>query len=121
MLLKELISDMPVKQWKNEREFTPDVLAYLRSKWCWVYKLTDASMGYKPFDAIVTTYDWKTTAVEFKVELRKNTSIDILRPNQVAALRSISTLWGDTSIVIFMKRENRFVCYTYSELVELSE
>lgn len=114
--LYELLNENIKATWKNERDYVPDVTQLLKQNWYWTYKLTDASMGYKPFDAMACTPNGVLTAIEYKWEKRLSTDIWILRPNQKKALKEISDRWGRTAIVIFMERHNHFEIYSYREL-----
>lgn len=75
----------PRKRYRLEKEFQEKFLQYLRAKQSWCYKLTDASMGFKPYDLIAVLTNGDSCHIELKIA-DDYLAWDDLRPNQHAAL-----------------------------------
>lgn len=77
------------------------------------YKISDSSMGYKPYDAIMHNSDW-TYHIEYK--FLKKTSEDVyksLRPQQKYALDQITRLWWKAVVVVYYADVNMLTVYDY--------
>ena len=77
------------------------------------YKLSDSSMWYKPYDAILRNKEY-TYHIEYK--FLKNTKEDVyksLRPQQKYALNQIHKLWWKAIIIVYYNQEDDLVFYEY--------
>ena len=103
----------------KEKDFTTAWLKTLKGKWHFVYKLTDASMWKKPYDAIIrsqiSTYHTELKIVEWNIF-----KISDLRNNQYSSLRNISELWWNAIVVVYSVKFNDYKIIDFNKILKCS-
>ena len=106
------------KSIKLEKEFQADLWKWLRDMWCFVYKIPDASMWYKPYDMEFVFLDWETYHCELKIIKWKSINTNALRPNQHASLSLITKLNPRIALVIVYSTEVKdYTMMTYKDFM----
>lgn len=103
------------KNYKFSKE--SDMYTYFKrlfdEKWYFYYKLSDSSMWYKPYDAIMRNNEY-TYHIEYKFLKNKKTDVyKSLRPQQKYALNQISNLWWKAIVVVYYSEEDDLLFYEY--------
>lgn len=112
----------PDKWFKNEAEFTTWYGKKIKEQWGFFHKISDYSLGFKPFDAICAL-KWKVCAIEFKYT--KNWScvpFDMLRGSsakkpwtQVQSLESFEKNGWISLIIVYSQKSNRYITLSFSD------
>ena len=79
------------------------------------YKLTDASMGRKPFDCVVSM-NWRTYCVELKVIKGLTFNPSVLRDHQVYCLKQIEKNWARAMVLVYSLKAWYYKIYSIWEL-----
>jgi DNA helicase IV len=77
------------------------------------HKLSDSSMWYKPYDAIMTNKNW-TYHIEYKlIKKIKEDVYKSLRPQQKFSLETISNFWWNSIVVVYHDDIDEIIVYEY--------
>ena len=116
--MKELNLIVPW-QYSLESKFTTSWLKEIRNKGWFAYKLSDGSLGQKPFDAIVTT-NKGTYYVELKVINKDIFPINRFWPSQLKSLRLTNELWWNAIVLVYSKQYNQYKIFSFDKIKDLS-
>lgn len=119
--MKELEIEMTNKKSFNlEKEFTSFFLKWLKSKWFFVYKISDSWIWLKPFDIIIHTPNW-WYYWEIKIIEKDIFQISQLRENQYTSLKHITTLWWDAIVIVYSKEANKCKIIPFDKIIWLNK
>ena len=102
--------------YKTEREFQQGFGRWCKKNGRFYHKISDQSMGMKPYDCIVTNVSG-TYHIELKIANTKKTSIGrLLRPQQIGNLELISKLGGNPYVLVYYKKDYDICMYHIDDL-----
>jgi len=111
--------EMNNKWYKTEALFTTAWLKWLKAKWYFVHKISDAWRNLKPYDCIICTTE-RFYWCEVKIIDKDLFTVDQLRPNQQAALTKMCKLWADKNAIVcvYSKHFNKYTIIPYINLIK---
>lgn len=112
----------PDKGFKNEAEFTTRFWKQVKERWWFFHKISDYSLGFKPFDAICAL-DGEVQAIEFKhIKGGSCTPFKLLRGScpekpwtQVQSLGEYERNGWNSIIIVYSQKSNRYITMKFSD------
>lgn len=107
---------LPPAPFPNEAKFTAWFWWEIRKRWWFWHKISDASIDYKPADAIVWL-DWLTCLLEIKhwKEKREVNLFKKLRANQSFWLKRRRKNWWKSLVIYYNQTYHKYYIIVFDE------
>ncbi len=103
-----------------EKSFTTHWLKLLKDKWFYTDKISDGSIGTKKIDCYIRTPDWDYCC---EIKMAESTLLPLtrIRPNQWNAMRLYEENWGQSILVVYSKKFNKYKIIPFEKIANLDK